>query len=168
MNDKEKNTFAFRDYLVTILLIIGTAYLIKEAILIYKKVPKLNGPGTLPLILLGIMAVTIIIALLQIKKQLPVDREKYQNPFRLIIDAIQVAFPLDVFIFLVLTILYLIALALFDGYIVVSVVYMLCVMLFFARKELTAKLAIKSLVIAIVIALSCYLIFGKIFMVTLP
>ncbi|WP_434310706.1 tripartite tricarboxylate transporter TctB family protein [Hominifimenecus sp. rT4P-3] len=167
MSKRERDTFAFREYLVIVLFMILTGVLIKEAISIYSKVPKINGPGTLPLILLGIMTICILITLIMARREIPEDREKYTNKGKLVIDSIREGFPLDVTGFLVITVGYLLILGKVN-YIIATTLFMVAQMLFLIRKKLSVKMGIKRAIIAVVTTLACYLIFAKVFLVTLP
>lgn len=167
MSKRERDTFAFREYLVIVLFMILTGVLTKEAINIYSQVPKINGPGTLPLILLGIMTVCIVITLIMAHRDIPTDREKYTNKGKLIIDSIREGFPLDVTGFLIITVGYLLILGRVN-YIIATTLFMIAQMLFLDRKKLSLKMGVKRALIAAGTTLACYLIFAKVFLVTLP
>lgn len=167
MSKRERDTFAFREYLVILSFLILTGVLMKEAIGIYRKVPQINGPGTLPLILLGIMAVCITITLVTARKELPKEREPYTDKRKLLADSIREGFPLDVTGFLILTGGYLLLLGRIN-YILATILFLIGQMLFLARKRLNRRMGIQRVLIAVGVTLACYLIFAKLFLVTLP
>lgn len=167
MSKRERDTFAFREYFVILSFLLLTGVLIKEAIHIYKKIPQVNGPGTLPLILLGIMAVCITITLITAHQDIPKDRERYTDKRKLIADSVREGFPLDVTGFLLITGSYLLLLGRVN-YMIATALFLIVQMLFLARKKLSLKMGIRRVLIAIGMTLACYLVFAKLFLVTLP
>jgi len=167
MKNRDRNTFAIREYAVILFFVAIACISLAESVRILQEKPQVNSPGLLPIVLSGIMAVCITIILTQTKKQIPKDREIYDSKIKLISDAVREEFPIDMVGTVLITIAYLLVLDVLL-YVPATILFMIALMLFFGRKKLGIKDLLTFALTAAGVTAAIYVIFGMVFLVTLP
>jgi len=165
--NREKDTFAFREYAVIFFFMLITCICLLESWRILQEQMQVNSPGLLPMVLSVVMACCILISLLHVKPQLPEDRIPYKKKTKLVVDSIREEFPLNVAGTVGITLFYLFSLN-YILYVPATILYMFLCMLFLGRNKRKAKNLIIYVTIAIGITAFVYIVFKMLFLVTLP
>jgi len=163
--DRDKKTFAFREYLMLIILTaLSLVAFIGSCQLMAKKDFAINSSGTFPFLMSGFMLLCMVILLIGARKKLPRDVEKYTSVGELIKASIQEAIPKDLLITILMVIAYMVALA-YVGFVISSVAFILGTMFYLSKGKQKPLVLVLSGIGSIAVI---YVVFRIIFKVLLP
>jgi len=163
--DREKKTFAFREYLLLVILtVLSLVAFIGSCQLMAKKDFAINSSGTFPFLMSGLMLLCMVGILIGTRKKLSKDVEKYASVGELIKASIQEAMPKDLLVIILMVIAYLVGLA-YLGFVISSVAFILGAMFYLSKGKQKPLLLILSGAGSIAVI---YVVFRIIFKVLLP
>ncbi|WP_434310905.1 tripartite tricarboxylate transporter TctB family protein [Hominifimenecus sp. rT4P-3] len=163
--DREKRTFAFREYLLLVILTAVSALAFAGSLEIFsQKKFAINSSGTFPTVMSGLMLLCCLIALIGTPKRLPKDVEKYSGAGELIREAAKEEVPRDVLISILMVIVYMVALGLI-GFIPSSLIFILAIMFYLSKGKRKAWVLLLSGTGSVA---AIYVVFRIIFKVLLP
>ena len=97
--DREKRTFAFREYLLLLILTgISLLAFVGSIQILAKKEFAVNSSGTFPTVMSGLMLLCCLITLAGTRKKLPKDAEKYSGAGELLKESAREEIPGDVLV----------------------------------------------------------------------
>lgn len=163
--DREKRTYAFREYLLLVILTVVSALAFVGSLEIFeKKNFEINSSGTFPTLMSGLMLLCILFTLIRTRKKLPKDVEKYSGIGELIRESAKEEVPFDVLVSILMVIAYMVALGLI-GFVPSSVVFILAIMFYLSKGKQKVWVLLLSGIGSIA---AIYVVFRIIFKVLLP
>ena len=131
--DREKRTFAFREYLLLLILTgISLLAFVGSIQILAKKEFAVNSSGTFPTVMSGLMLLCCLITLAGTRKKLPKDAEKYSGAGELLKESAREEIPGDVLVSILMVIAYMAALGLV-GFIPSSRAFILAIMFYLSK-----------------------------------
>ncbi|MDO4493708.1 MAG: tripartite tricarboxylate transporter TctB family protein [Clostridia bacterium] len=162
MRDEER-TYKYREYFVLLGTLAINIFLFYHAVLLYRRKPKLDAPGTFPLLLTSVMLLLNVLVFVETyRKTKGMRTEPFGSRWKAIAAAVAEELPLNVIVSVLATAAYFVLMNAI-GFAVSTFVFLVGLSLFLDRGKWKTVLVSSAAITGAI-----YLIFGVLFHVRLP